>query len=228
MDILGIPVVLVPPNPGNVSAYGLLTVDVRNDYVRTAVAADQGLKLESLGQMYDALTDQAREALERQGFAIPSQVIERSADLRYLGQAFEVRVACPDGDITRQWADHVVDGFHDAHQALYGYDFRGKVDQAVEWVNLRATGVGPIPRPTIHQIATRSGNVQMTAIGTRPMHCEEWLDATIYDRARLAAGDTIRGPAVVQEFGSTVPVFPGFQAAVDAFGNLLMTRSEGP
>jgi N-methylhydantoinase A len=228
MDILDIPVVLVPPNPGNVSAYGLLTVDVRNDYVRTAVAPDRGLNLESLGQVYDALTDQAREALQRQGFPVAAQVIERSADVRYVGQAFEVRVACPDGEVNRGWADEEVDTFHDAHRALYGYDFRGKADQSVEWVNLRVTGIGPIPRPKISEITTRTEDDQHTLIGTRSMYCDEWLDAAIYDRSRLAAKETVDGPAVIQEFGSTVPVFPGFRATVDSFGNLLITRIESP
>jgi N-methylhydantoinase A len=225
MDILDIPVVLVPPNPGNVSAYGLLTVDVRNDYVRTAVQADLGLSLPSLARVYDALTGQARQALHGQGFLFSSQVIDRSADLRYLGQAFEVRVPCPDGDITRQWADEVVDAFHDAHRALYGYDFRGKADQAVEWVNLRVTGIGPIPRPMISEIASSASGLELTATEIRPMFSDGWLDAASYDRSQLSAGDVINGPAVVQEFGSTVPVFPGFRATVDAFGNLLITRS---
>ena len=65
-----------------------------------------------------------------------------------------------------------------------------------------------------------------TPIGTRSMYCDEWLDAAIYDRSRLAAEETIDGPAVIQEFGSTVPVFPGFRATVDSFGNLLITRIE--
>jgi len=223
MDILDVPLVLVPPNPGNVSAYGLLTVDVRNDYVRTAVSPDKGLESESLGNVYDALAGQAREALQRQGFPTAAQVIERSADLRYLGQAFEVRVPCPAGGITRQWADTVVDAFHDAHRALYGYDFRGKADQAVEWVNLRVTGIGPIPRPKISETGTdQSADAR---IGTRAMYCGQWLDAALYDRAQLTATDTVDGPAVIQEFGSTVPVFPGFRVTVDAFGNLLITRS---
>jgi N-methylhydantoinase A len=226
MDILDISVVLVPPNPGNVSAYGLLTVDVRNDFVRTAVAADRGLDLDLLAQLYEGLTNRAREALQRQGFPSSMQIVQWSADLRYLGQAFEVRVPCPDGDVTRQWADRVVASFHDAHRALYGYDFRGKVDQAVEWVNLRVTGVGPIPRPKIGQIASGDGDSTVARIGTRAMYCDQWLEAAVFDRAQLMATDTVDGPAVIQEFGSTVPVFPGFRATVDTFGNLIIGRIE--
>jgi N-methylhydantoinase A len=224
MDILDIRAVLVPPNPGNVSAYGLLTVDVRNDYVRTAVAADSGLNLDTLGEVYDTLTAQAREALLHEGFADERQLIERSADLRYLGQAFEVRVDCPPGDIDRVWADAVVESFHDAHRSLYGYDFRGKHQQSVEWVNLRVSGVGPIPKPQIPQIDSGTGDPAKAELPARRVHFGEWVHAQIVDRAKLRAGDQISGPAVVQEFGSTVPVHPGFRAAVDAFGNLLIGR----
>jgi N-methylhydantoinase A len=221
LELLSLPLVLVPPNPGNVSAYGLLTVDVRNDVVRTAVAADRDLDLTSLAAAFDELTSQARQALLREGFPPESQQVERSADLRYLGQAYEVRVACPAGVPDRAWADAVVDSFHTAHRALYGYDFRGKAEQSVEWVNLRVAGIGPIPRPEIAEIAA-TGAAPPAA--SRLVYFGGWLEAAIYDRAELLAGDVVRGPAVVQEFGSTVPIEPGFRAAVDRFGNLLITK----
>jgi N-methylhydantoinase A len=224
MDILEIGTVLVPPNPGNVSASGLLTVDVRGDYVRTAVCPDRRLDIGDLAELYRALTEQAREALRREGFESGRQIIERSADLRYVGQAFEVRVDCPDGEISRDWADAVVGAFHDAHRALYGYDFRGVGEQHVEWVNLRVTGVGPIPRPPIDEIAVGDGSVARATLEGRQAHFDGWLATLVVDRERLGAGDVVQGPAVVQEFGSTVPIPPGFRGTVDRFGNLLLTR----
>ncbi|MET0865386.1 MAG: hydantoinase/oxoprolinase family protein [Nakamurella sp.] len=223
MDLLSLPLVVVPPNPGNVSAFGLLTVDVRNDFVRTAVAADQDLDFTVLNGVFDELTGRAREALVREGFPPDAQIVERSADLRYLGQAFEVRVSCPAGAPDRDWADAVVDSFHAAHRALYGYDFRGKAEQSVEWVNLRVVGIGPIPRPEIAEIAVTSSPPPAT---TRQVYFGGWLAAAIYDRADLLAGDIVRGPAVVQDFGSTVPIEPGFLATVDRYGNLLITREQ--
>jgi N-methylhydantoinase A len=104
---------------------------------------------------------------------------------------------------------------------LYGYDFRGKDEQSVEWVNLRVAGIGPIPRPDIAEIAATQAAPPAT---TRRVYFGGWLDAAIYDRATLLSDDVIRGPAVVQEFGSTVPIEPGFDATVDRFGNLLITK----
>ncbi len=226
MDILGISRVLVPPNPGNVSAYGLLTVDVRNDGVRTAVTADRDLDLDLMRAAFGDLARDARQALSAEGFARGDQRVERSADLRYFGQAFEVRVPCPDGEITRNWADLVVERFHDAHRSLYGYDFRQRPDQPVEWVNLRTSGIGPIRRPRIPEIPPGVGS-DGAELGTRPVHFGQWQEAVVYDRTGLGFGDTFTGPAVVQEFGATVPLPPDYTCGVDRYGNLLVSGPGG-
>ena len=225
MDILTLPAVLVPPNPGNVSAYGLLTVDVRNDYVQTRVARHADIDLTAVGLAIDELTAQARKALAAEGFAADEQVFERTADLRYFGQAYEVRVQCPPGDVDAGWAEAVADAFHDAHRALYGYDFRGNPDQHVEWVNLRVTGVGPLPRPEIREIDVAAGDFEPPMMGAREVYFDDWSTAALYDRSTLLAGHRIAGPAVIEEFGSTVPVHPGFTATVDPFGNLIVQRA---
>ena len=223
LDLLGAPAVLVPPDPGNVSAYGLLTVDVRCDDVRTWVARDDELDLAALAGAFDALAATTWESLRREGFAEGGGRVQRVADLRYLGQAYEVGLDCPDGPVTRDWADAVVRGFHDAHRARYGYDFRGRPDQPVEWVNLRTTGTGPVRRPPIPEIAAGTGAVE--PLGRRPVRFDGWVEAVVVDRSTLGAGDVVDGPAVVQEFGSTVPVHPGYRARVDRFANLLLERA---
>src|SRR5205814_73888 len=81
-----------PPDPGNVSAFGLLTVDVKNDYVVTAVQRDEALDLERVNAIYARLGQQAVHALAAEGFAAADMRLVRSADLRYFGQAWEVRV----------------------------------------------------------------------------------------------------------------------------------------
>jgi len=99
------------------------------------------------------------------------------------------------------------------------------VDQRVEWVNLRVTGVGPIPRPVIAEIADGPGDV--SAPVSRSVHFGGWTEAAIIDRPQLGAGDIVTGPAIIQEFGSTVPVDPGYLATVDRYGNLIITRVDG-
>ena len=96
----------MPPDPGNVSAFGLLTVDIKNDYVTTAVQRDDVLDLERVNASYAGLEAQARLALVSEGFSADEMQIVRSADMRYFGQAWEVRVDVPAGVIeTQQQAD---------------------------------------------------------------------------------------------------------------------------
>jgi N-methylhydantoinase A len=224
MDILSIGQALVPINPASLSAFGLLTVDVKNDYVRTAVARHKELDVSALAELYDGLETQAAAALDREGFAPSRQRLLRSADLRYFGQAFEVRVPVPDGPIDPATTDVVAAAFHRAHRAVYGYDFVGDERQPVEWVNVRVTGVGPIAAPRLPDLPARE---KAAPSGHRPvcLDSSEWVDTESYWRPDLAAGQHLDGPAVVEDFGSTVPLHAGFRADVDTVGNLIITRS---
>jgi len=169
------------------------------------------------------LTAEADAALAREGFAEADRRFVRSADLRYFGQAYEVRVPVADGPPTRALADAVAERFHEEHRRLYGYDFHGDDRQEVEWVNLRVTGIGPIRKPEVHEIPDGTG-AEQAVTGTRRVYFDDWTEATLYDRARLGAGDVVDGPAVVEEFSSTIPVHPGFRAVVDRYGNLVIAH----
>jgi N-methylhydantoinase A len=173
--------------------------------------------------------------------------------LRYYGQAFEVRVPVGDGRFGPGLADAAADAFHDAHRALYGYDFRGDPRQQVEWVNLRVTGVGPIQRPELTELVPAGGadsgsrvrrpGVSVCRDGAPALpsrgsiggeavpesrlvvfgRSSVGVSTPLYWRPQLAPGDVVAGPAVIEEYGATVPVHPGFAARVDRFGNLLVT-----
>lgn len=224
IDILGVRAVLVPRNPGNLSAFGLLTVDVRNDYVQTHVRRHDALDLAAIERTYADLEARAAAALDAEGFPRARHRYIRSADLRYFGQAFEVRVEAPDGPIDEAFAERVAAAFHDAHERLYGYCYRDDRERhPLEWVNLRVTGVGPIQRPALPRLAAADGAPTAAERGTRRVFFDEWMDATIITRDALRAGEAVAGPAIIEEFGSTVPVHPGFTVRVDDFGNLLLT-----
>jgi len=230
VDILDLAGVVVPPNPGNVSAFGLLTVDVKNDYVQTAVARQSGLDHAAIEQIFAGLTQRAAAALNKEGFAAADHHYVRTVDLRYFGQAYEVRVTAPEGTVDQAYADTVAAAFHDEHRALYGYDFRNDPTQEVEWVNLRVSGIGPITRPTIREIDSApadSGLAERAQKSTRPVCFDAeqgYVDSAVYWRPDLRAGDSFAGPAIVEEFGSTVPIHPGFTVRVDQFGNLIVIK----
>src|SRR6476469_7395548 len=231
VDILDLAGVVVPQNPGNVSAFGLLTVDVKNDYVQTAVAKHASLDYAAVQKTFDELTERAAEALDAEGFARANHRYVRTVDLRYFGQAYEVRVAAPEGDVDEAYAAGVASRFHDEHRALYGYDFRNDPTQQVEWVNLRVTGVGPITRPELRDLAGAEGAADVRDRAHRSVRpvCFDadagYVDTDVWWRADLLAGDTVEGPAIIEEFGSTVPVHPGFVVRIDTLGNLVITKT---
>lgn len=230
VDILDLAGVVVPPNPGNVSAFGLLTVDVKNDYVQTAVARASNLDHAAIDATFERLTERAATALAKEGVAPADHQYVRTVDLRYFGQAYEVRVAAPQGRVDAAYAATVAAAFHDEHRTLYGYDFRDDPTQEVEWVNLRVSGIGPITRPVIREIDSApaiSDLRERAGRGARQVCFDAeqgYVESTVYWRPDLRAGDRFAGPAIIEEFGSTVPVHPGFRVEVDVFGNLVIVK----
>jgi N-methylhydantoinase A len=180
----------------------------------------------------------------KEGFAEAQHAFVRTADLRYFGQAFEVRVPVPDGEIDDALLAEVADRFHAEHRALYGYDFSGDATQQVEWVNLRVSGIGPIRRPEIRRhvesgvLPVESGVSTVTSPDSTVTSPDStvrgvcfdpevgYVDTPVLWRDDLRPGATIVGPAIIEEFGSTVPLHPGFTARVDDHLNLVVTRSE--
>jgi N-methylhydantoinase A len=226
VDILGLKAALIPPDPGNVSAFGLLTVDVKNDYVVTAVQCDETLDLGRVDATYARLEQQALQALAAEGFSAAETRLVRSADLRYFGQAWEVRVEVPAGPLDRSAADIAVERFHAAHQRTYGYSYAAHAEQRIEWVNFRLVGIGPLRRPEVRpRPRCDEVGVERGLSGRRGVYFEDgFVDTPLYDRPRLQPGDCLEGPAIVEEFGSTTVVFPAQRARVDDYGNLLLTR----
>jgi N-methylhydantoinase A len=110
--------------------------------------------------------------------------------------------------------------FHEEHERLYGYGYRDDPRHAIEWVNLRVSGIGPITRPTIGRRPYQVGDP--SPVGTRDVFYEQWGRTVIYRRGDLGAGAVVNGPAVIEEYGSTLPVHPGFTATMDDYGNLVV------
>ena len=228
VDLLGLQAALVPPDPGNVSAFGLLTVDVKNDYVATAVQRNDALDLDRVNAIYARLEQQATQGLAAEGFSAAEMRLVRSADLRYFGQAWEVRVDVPSGPLDRAAADVAVGRFHAAHERTYGYSYAHHPEQRIEWVNLRLVAIGPLRRPDVRpRRRGQPGGPERARRGSRGVCFDGGpVEAPLYDRPRLQPGDCLEGPAIVEEFGSTTVVPPRQLARVDDYGNLLLTRRE--
>jgi N-methylhydantoinase A len=222
MDLLGMRACIVPPNPGNLSAFGLLAVDWRTDHIVTKVMHEDAIDLATIASLYAGLEQDAVATLERDGIARARIRIVREADIRYAGQSMEVRVVAPAGAIDASFQAGLIAAFHAAHLRTFGYNYAGA--QKVELVNFCVSGFGVIDRPQLPRLETRSGATPARK-SLRPVYFDgAFRDTPIYDRATLPPGFRLDGPAVVEEFGSTTVVFPGQQLEVDPHG-ILVVRS---
>jgi N-methylhydantoinase A len=227
--LLGIPRVLVPRNPGVLSTVGLLNADIRNDYVRTRIWEGPDWPFEAIGRTFADLTAEAAGASGVSREAVASTV-ERSADLRYHGQGFELTVEVPDGALDADAMRALRERFHQAHERLYGYALR---NAQVEIVNLRITATVPLPKALSEQVAPHFGSSSNAMAGERRIYFGRaggdtqplgWTVTPLYHRSLLGSGATVAGPSVLEQLDSTTVLGPGQQATVDAFGNLVVTR----
>ena len=222
MELVGMKGCIVPPNPGNLSAFGLLAVDWRTDHIVTRVMHEDGIDAAAVAAIYAGLESDAVATLERDGIPASRIRLVREADIRYLGQSMEVRVPAPSGKVDVGFIAGAIDAFHAAHLKAFGYNYDGQ--QRVEIVNFCVSGFGLIERPVIPRLGGK------TAVKpphrTRPVYfAGTFRDVPIYDRSQLSAGVHLDGPAIVEEFGSTTVVFPGQSLSVDEHG-ILVVRHE--
>jgi len=220
MRLLGMKCCIVPFNPGNLSAFGLLAVDWRTDHIATRVMHEDSLAIDELAATYDRLEQDAVETLARDGIDPARCRTVREADVRYAGQSMEVRVAAPAGPVDGAFVARLLDAFHAAHRKAFGYDYQGR--QKVELVNFCVSGFGAIERPTLPKLDARAGATP-TRKGKRSVFFEgRWVESPVYDRSVLPAAFRLDGPAIVEEFGSTTAIWPGQWLEVDPHGIMLV------
>ena len=222
VDILGLAGVLVPPNPGNVSAFGLLTVDVRNDYVQTAVARHDALDLAAVAEVVRRADRPGRRGARRARASPRAEHrFVRTADLRYFGQAYEVRVAVPDGAGRRRRRSTrspprstPSTARSTATTSATTRASRSSGSTCGSPASARSGGPRSARRPPLgdgaraaRETGRRAGLLRRRPTGTSTPR------STGAPTSRPAT--VVTGPAIIEEFGSTVPLHPGFTARVD-------------
>jgi N-methylhydantoinase A len=219
-DEIGIPRVLVPRHPGNFSALGLLASDIKHDDVRTRVGSLRE-QVGVLAALFDEMAAAAQRQLELEGFEPAQQRLVRSVDVRYRGQAFELNIPVSEPLSVGQ----IETDFHAQHRLTYGH---ASPEAAVELVNARLVAYGLVAKPASERHAagapTPAAPVARRAVwfNGAPHECPVW------ERDRLAADAVLRGPAIVEEFGATTVIPPGWGGRVDGQGNLRFEREARP
>ena len=222
---LGIPRGLVPRYPSLFSAWGILAADLRHAYTQTVNRATDEVTSDQLGAMIAALTQQGTAQLAADGVAATEMAFAVSLDMRYAGQEHAVNVAAPPAMLTppfhREALAELVASFHAAHERAYTYALPG---EPVVITNVRVDAIGRQPTPT-PQRWTQGGTAADALIHRRPVLlslADGYVETPVYDRERLAAGETVVGPCIIEEPTSTTVVHPGQSVTVDDYGNLVL------
>jgi N-methylhydantoinase A len=213
---LRIPRVLIPLYPGVLSAFGMLAADVVKDYSRSVVAPIGRTTSETIEQWFAPLEERAARDMADEGFALEIIRFERSLDLRYLGQSYELSVAF-DGDL-----ESAAQSFHELHGRRFGHS---KPGAALEIVNVRLRAVTAADKPELAATSPGTADAQGAVIGSKEVAFGETAMATLYDRARLEPGNQFSGPAIVFQFDTTTVIPPEWEATVDDYRNLLLVRT---
>ncbi len=225
---LGIPKAIIPPGPGNFSALGMLMVDVVHDYARTQITGLAEMDPVPVNAVFAHLAETGRAALHNDGFEPAKQQFLPSAEMRYRGQEHTVNIPLPSMDLSTEDIPEITRRFNDAHEQQYGHSM---LNDPIEIVTLRLRAVGLLPRPELAKIAAGTGNTDAALKGSREVYSREHrgqLEYQVYDRMKLGAGDSITGPAIVEESSSTTMVHTGDILTVGEYGELhIDIRQEG-
>ena len=205
--------VIIPQSPGVFSARGILIADVRVDESHSY--RERTIDPSTIDDQLAALASEARDRFEAQGFADEDIRVDRSVDVRYTGQSYEITIPVADESVTPATIDDITDRFHETHARLYGHAMEGA---DIEIVTLRVTG--RVPTADLRDAPDSVGGTARTA--TRDVYFAErgWLEAEVYDRTALELGRRISGPAILEESGATAIVPPETRAVVTEAGNV--------
>jgi N-methylhydantoinase A len=226
---IGIRKVLIPFAPGYFSAYGMLFGDLRYDYVRSVFRKLDELSFDEIEEMYAAMEAEGRAAIGQSAVTPESIVIERGADMRYVGQEHAVTVELPSEFFQRQDRAAIKQRFDAVHAVRYG---TSAPKEPADIVSLRATVSGRMrkpPRNTVEEGAASPTNRALRATKKVYFRGSGYVTTPVFRRPLLQRGNRIEGPALVEEHASTTVIQPGDVATVDQYGNLqLSIGSEKP
>ncbi len=225
---LKVPRVMVPMGAGVLSAFGFLVADPAVEDVRGYATTLPAADCARVRELYQDMESHAAALLRRMGPDTAQIRHARSADMRYLGQGFEITVALPDGPLSDSCVEELRRRFTADYVAVFG---RELPEGTLEVTNWRLTSSLPTPRPSLVRSASAQHGgdanpnptpnpvrgrraIQLPGVGV----CE----ATVYDRPALEPGSSVRGPAVFEEHETSCAIGPDATATIDAHHNLII------
>ncbi|QYY80549.1 hydantoinase/oxoprolinase family protein [Pseudomonas germanica] len=211
---LGIPKVIIPPFAGVFSAWGMLMLDSRRDYIQTHLQRLDDESLQHLVEAFATLQAKAEAEFDNDGMSREKLRFEWHIDARYAGQEHTVKVALEEPHLLP-----ILERFHARHEQAYTF----RLDLPVEIVNLHLVAFGSVPKTPMAPIGvSTSGTAENALSGRRwvEFEPEQSIKTPLYQRTALLSGMQINGPAIIEEATTTTVVRPGDRLEVDIYGGL--------
>jgi N-methylhydantoinase A len=214
---MGIPRAIVPIHPAQFSAYGFILTDARVDRQRTTQLTSKRFDTAVANLIMEELIAESAQDLVGQGYR-ENIAVHRGLEMRYLGQNYELDLPVPFERFDPATIDQLWQRFHEAHETRFGFAIPGEI---IEIVTYTVTAIAPTPKPEARPVATGSGTPEPKA-RRRVWFVDGVQDVPVYDRAALRSGQSIAGPALVEEEASVTVVEAGHCLRPDAAGHLLI------
>ena len=220
---MGIDTVILPKLASGLCAFGQIISDVKYNYMATSPLRLEGSAYASINRLFEQIEAQGVKHLVADGFAKSAIRIERSLDMRYVGQVHECTVEIGNFANDVRAIEKVKGAFHKRHEELYTYS---EPHNAVEVVNIESTLYGHVDKPQPPRVK-KGAPAAKAVVGRRKAIFAadaKLVNTPVYDGSKLGAGATIKGPAIIEEVTTTIVIEPKWSARLDASGSYVITR----
>jgi len=217
---LSVPRVIIPPMPAHFSALGMLLADLKHDYVQTFVRELAETSGAELADAFAGLEKTAIETLTEEGAGRRQILLRRFLDMRYRGQEYTLPVPITENLRAISDFNAIRSRFDQLHQEHYGHS---APNEPVMMVNLRLSALGRFENRL--SLASSSRDSDSGERGKRPVifdNSQQPVDCPIFLRSGFKAGAQLKGPAVIEELGATILLYPGDKMQVNDFGHLVI------
>lgn len=216
---LGIKKVIIPKQSAVFSAWGMLMSDLRRDYIQTRIIElDAPESAEQLNESLEALEKQAIDEFRQESVDTSRVTFLRYGRFRYQNQAHSVEVPLPEGKIEKETVQKIADNFHGAYEKEYTY----RLDAPVEIVGFHVVASAGVGKLTLQELPSSGKSAKEAEKERRKVDFTEEgeHETVIYDGGLLEPGMEFTGPAIVEDPGDTIVVFPGLPCQIDPYGNV--------
>ncbi|GAJ95514.1 MULTISPECIES: hydantoinase/oxoprolinase family protein [Rhizobium] len=213
---------IVPLTPGTLCALGLLLTDLRSDFAISRLMKVSQDAVEPMISGFEALEAQADAWFAQEDIEAGRRIVNRTADVRYVGQNYELQVSVTAGTVGADTLDALIKGFEQAHLQRFGFIAEG---EQIQIVTLRLEAVGVVNKAEFVPQPDAGLDCQAAVIGSRQVYMDEakdFVSCPVYTREKLKPGNRIAGPAIVEQMDTTTVILPDMQATVDPYLNLIL------